>query len=52
MEIERKEGAEIDLRVLLAKLDITHRHARGPGGQHVNKSKDFLQAFVPVFGRV
>ena len=22
------------------KLEITHRHARGPGGQHVNKSKN------------
>ncbi len=24
------------------KLEIAHRHARGPGGQHVNKSEKFL----------
>ena len=23
---------------ILDKIDISHRHARGPGGQHVNKS--------------
>jgi protein subunit release factor B len=31
----------------LDKLEITHRHARGPGGQHVNKSeKNFLVIFL------
>lgn len=39
---------EIDFMFLLsrpAKLDITHRHARGPGGQHVNKSNFVFNLF-------
>jgi protein subunit release factor B len=30
---------------MLDKLEITHRHARGPGGQHVNKSEKQILFF-------
>lgn len=33
----------------LDKLEISHRHARGPGGQHVNKSKRILIASHSIF---
>lgn len=33
----------------LDKLEITHRHARGPGGQHVNKSKRMVIVSYSIF---